>query len=225
MSNFTHNVLVRTAFVAVLVAVSGAAGAAPIKPPAGAIKPPVETGTTPAELALHFEEKTCTAADDRAAIAQALTVARERVAAGLQVATQSPNDPHIARWFGNARRDRVTEVLRAVLAKINAAATLTIGCRTRECEQGQSFAYTYPRAGYVAFCERFFRADLTGEDSRFGTVVHELSHVAAGTDDVELSPGVQAYGRRNATLLASQAPDRAANNADNYEYFIETLAE
>ena len=42
---------------------------------------------------------------------------------------------------------------------------------------------------------------------------------------VPLAPGVQAYGRANATTLARKVPQRAATNADNYEYFIETLAE
>jgi peptidyl-Lys metalloendopeptidase len=210
MSNVTHKILVRTAFVAALVAVSGAAGAAPIKPPVGSANP-----GTPA--ALHFDAKTCNA-DDRAAITEAFTIAQERVAAGLEVIAHNGNDPHIARWFGTAPRAQVATVLQSVLRKLESAGSFTIACNTDYCAQRQPYAYTVESDALVGFCETFFRAGLTGEDSRVGTVVHELSHLAAHTQD-------HAYGRRNAAALATKTPDRAADNADNFEYFIETLAE
>ena len=54
--------------------------------------------------------------------------------------------------------------------------------------------------------------------SRFGAVIHELTHLAAHTQD-------HAYGRTNARTLALKEGTRAANNADTYEYFCETLSE
>jgi peptidyl-Lys metalloendopeptidase len=209
MGNTSHKILVRTTFAAALVAVVGIAHAGPIKPPAG------PDGAAPA--ALNFDVKTCNA-DERAAITEAFTIAKERVAAGLDVIAHNGNDPHIARWFGTAPRERVTEVLQSVLHKLESAGSFTIACDTDYCAQNNPYAYTVPSDAMVGFCTTFFRAALTGEDSRVGTVVHEISHLAAHTGD-------HAYGRRNAATLAVKTPDRAADNADNFEYFIETLSE
>ena len=49
-------------------------------------------------------------------------------------------------------------------------------------------------------------------------MIHELSHLAAHTQD-------HAYSRPNARMLAMKQSNRAANNADSYEYFCETLNE
>ena len=66
------------------------------------------------------------------------------------------------------------------------------------------------------FREAFWAADVTGTDSRGGTLLHELSHfdVVAATDD-------HVYGQAGAAELARTAPDRAVNNADSHEYFGE----
>lgn len=57
---------------------------------------------------------------------------------------------------------------------------------------------------------------MTGTDSRAGTLVHEMSHfnVIANTDDHE-------YGQVAARRLARKNPNKAVNNADNYEYYAE----
>jgi peptidyl-Lys metalloendopeptidase len=47
-------------------------------------------------------------------------------------------------------------------------------------------------------------------------LIHEASHIAGGTRD-------HVYGPQAAAVLAKQDPVRAAENADNYEYFVETL--
>jgi peptidyl-Lys metalloendopeptidase len=57
---------------------------------------------------------------------------------------------------------------------------------------------------------------MEGFDNRWGILIHEASHLAAGTQDF-------VYGPRAALLLAKQDPERAALNADNYEYFVESL--
>jgi peptidyl-Lys metalloendopeptidase len=77
-------------------------------------------------------------------------------------------------------------------------------------------AYAAAGRGLLGLCPAFFRASLTGFDSRWGILVHEVTHLAAGTRD-------HAYGRRAAAVLAKDEPERAAQNADNYEYFLETL--
>ncbi len=78
-------------------------------------------------------------------------------------------------------------------------------------------AYASAGRGLLGLCPAFFRARMTGFDSRWGILVHEVSHLVAGTRD-------HAYGRRSAMALAANEPARAAQNADNFEYFVETLA-
>jgi peptidyl-Lys metalloendopeptidase len=57
---------------------------------------------------------------------------------------------------------------------------------------------------------------MDGTDSRWGILIHEASHLAANTRD-------HAYRPTGALRLAKDNPARAAENADNYEYFVETL--
>jgi hypothetical protein len=57
---------------------------------------------------------------------------------------------------------------------------------------------------------------MDGTDSRWGILIHEASHLAANTRD-------HAYRPNGALMLAKENPARAAENADNYEYFVETL--
>src|SRR5258708_2689285 len=169
-------------------------------------------------VALRFDAKTCSAAE-RASVNEAFAMARQRAAEGLQVAMANPNDPRLARWFGQGQERRVVEVLQAVVRQLDTP-DFTIGCaRSAYCVQRQPMAYTSHADRLVGFCAGFFRSALTGEDSRFGTVIHELSHLAAHTQD-------HAYGRTNARALASaKQGNRAADNADTYEYFVETLRE
>ena len=169
-------------------------------------------------VALRFDAKTCSA-NERAVVNEAFGVARERAAAALQVARNNPNDPRLVRWFGQGQERRVVEVLQAVVRQLDTP-DFTIGCASSAyCVQRQPMAYTSHADRVVGFCAGFFRTALTGEDSRFGTVIHELSHLAAHTQD-------HAYGRTNARALASaKTANRAADNADTYEYFVETLRE
>jgi hypothetical protein len=169
-------------------------------------------------VALRFDAKTCSA-NERASVNEAFATARERAAEALQVARNNPNDPRLIRWFGQGQQPRVVEVLTAVVRQLDTP-DFTIGCASSAyCVQRQPMAYTSHNDRLVGFCAGFFRSALTGEDSRFGTVIHELSHLAAHTQD-------HAYGRTNARALANaKTGNRAADNADTYEYFAETLRE
>jgi hypothetical protein len=170
------------------------------------------------QMALRFDAKTCTA-EERASVNEAFAMARERTAAGLQAALANRNDPRLARWFGDGSRDRVVQVLQSVLRQLDHTDGFTIGCSTTAyCVQNHPMAYTSFGDHVLGFCDGFFRAALTGEDSRFGATIHELTHLAAHTQDF-------AYGRTNAHTLAIKQGERAANNADTYEYYCETLNE
>ena len=56
---------------------------------------------------------------------------------------------------------------------------------------------------------------LSGFDNKMGILTHELSHALAHTDDMT-------YGQSACKELAEKEPHLAFNNADNYEYFVET---
>jgi peptidyl-Lys metalloendopeptidase len=77
------------------------------------------------------------------------------------------------------------------------------------------FAYVYPGGPVeIWFGPLFWRAPMTGTDSKAGTVIHELSHELGVTQD-------HVYGTAAASALALSNPDLAIHNADNYEYFAE----
>jgi len=56
-------------------------------------------------------------------------------------------------------------------------------------------------------------------DSKFQTIVHELTHLILNTDDVEPNP----YGVNNCKVKAATNPDTAKRNADNWAYFVEDM--
>lgn len=80
-----------------------------------------------------------------------------------------------------------------------------------------AFAYVYPSQPYIIhLCNAFWAANVSGTDSRGGTIIHEQSHFTlnGGTQDY-------AYGHTNAKRLATSQPKKAVMNADNHEYFAE----
>jgi len=83
------------------------------------------------------------------------------------------------------------------------------------------YAYVYPADAThtIYLCSAFWPAPTAGGwDTKAGTIIHELSHFnnIGGTGD-------WAYGTAAARNLARTNPTRAVNNADNFEYFSESL--
>jgi hypothetical protein len=75
--------------------------------------------------------------------------------------------------------------------------------------------------------ERFFTQlsrTQSDDQTQIETLIHELSHVAAGTKDMERADHTTnpqpCYGRINALNLAVNFPDQARDNAENYGFFI-----
>jgi peptidyl-Lys metalloendopeptidase len=93
-------------------------------------------------------------------------------------------------------------------------------CDPPDCGSDSVFAYVYPTdtTKTVYLCGAYWKAKLTGYDSQQGVIVHELSHFNAigGTKDY-------AYGVAAAKQLAISSPAKAIANADNYEYYCETV--
>jgi peptidyl-Lys metalloendopeptidase len=71
-------------------------------------------------------------------------------------------------------------------------------------------------------CNGFWRAAGTGIDSRPGVIVHEMTHIAAGTGDRDRE-GRFVYGPTSVQRLATKGDGAAVMVADAHEYFLETL--
>jgi len=120
-------------------------------------------------------------------------------------------------WFGKATEKRQSRVTSTFSNIYDALENKKISYDCSTCTEDGTFAYVYPDEPYNLYlCGSFWSAEVTGTDSRAGTFIHELSHfvVVSGTDDY-------VYGQDDAKKLAKTSPDKAIDNADNYEFFAE----
>jgi len=120
-------------------------------------------------------------------------------------------------WFGKATTKRQQSVTSTFSNIYDALEKKRVSFNCNECTEDATFAYVFPDEEYNLYlCGSFWTADVAGTDSRSGTLIHEVSHflVVAGTDD-------HVYGQDEAKQLAKTSPDKAINNADNYEFFAE----
>lgn len=179
-------------------------------------------------------DASCSTQADRTAVSNAVAVATtwsndayNRVNNNEAVFRRN-GDPVYQTWFGVFSQDRyqrVRAVLDGVRFKLNSGNTLTARCRTNPvdpCDSADVIAATYVNArGDIEawFCTAFFALPpRVGFDTQAGSVVHELTHSIGHTADI---PG--GYGPVGARDLATDHPDQAVENADNYEYYEEQM--
>ena len=125
-------------------------------------------------------------------------------------------------WFGKAdskRQKKVTDGFTKIYDVFeNKDISFDCGtCKNDKDMYASTYAYVYPNAQYeVYLCGAFWNSSRTGTDTQAGTLIHEVSHfsVVAGTNDY-------AYGQADAQKLAKESPEKAVNNAENYDYFAE----
>ena len=124
-------------------------------------------------------------------------------------------------WFGKADSKRQKIVTKGFNKIYDAFENkdISFNCGTCRKDEGYEglYAYVYPNSAYeVYLCGAFWKSSRTGTDTQAGTLIHEVSHftAVAGTDDF-------AYGQEDAKSLAKKSPDKAVNNAENYDYFAE----
>jgi len=119
-------------------------------------------------------------------------------------------------WFGLSvpiHQNQVTKSLQRIYDTLDRE-KLKFDCET--CTYN-AFAYVYPDKPYdIYLCGAFWEAEVSGTDSKAGTLIHEVSHFnkVADTNDY-------AYGQSRVKSLAKTSPDRSIKNADSYEYFSE----
>jgi hypothetical protein len=67
------------------------------------------------------------------------------------------------------------------------------------------------------------KIDASGwKQSQLNTLIHELSHLLLGTEDVVGASG-ESYGTQRAEALAKANPSGAQNNAENWGIFVEAI--
>lgn len=207
------------AFALLLLATVPACAAAPPAPsaPAPAVIAAPPEGKPPPALrhAADIQGPACVA-EHRAMVEEAMPVARARAAEALRFAREQPEHAHLRRWFGTAPHAEVVLRLERIAAWLDQPPAFKLLCNDPAGCRGWRMAYAAPTRRIIGLCPGFFRAAMEGFDSRWGTLLHEASHLAAGTGD-------HAYGQEAALILAKADPARAAENADNYEYFAESL--
>ncbi len=123
------------------------------------------------------------------------------------------DDAHYREWFGTQTAQRL-QIVRDHYTKLRDAmqsTTFTYDLTGSGCG-GSVFAYTFKGTTTVWMCDLFWSAPPVGTDSKAGTVVHELTHAVAFTDDIT-------YGQSNCRQLAINNPDNAVKNADSHEYY------
>lgn len=119
-------------------------------------------------------------------------------------------------WLGAGPTGKARARLVATAERLRPERRPPWNCNPQVCAGRTVFGVANLARGTITLCPLFFNARNEGFDSRPGVILHEVSHLAAGTLDI-------AYGRTAALALARKQPDRAAINADNLEYFVETL--
>ncbi|KAG8721302.1 hypothetical protein FRC09_008105 [Ceratobasidium sp. 395] len=141
--------------------------------------------------------------------------------ANTYLAGISSGTARYTNWFGNFTVSGYNDVL-SRYQKIGTDATESrydcAACITHpKINFNTTYAYVNRRAPETIYlCGVFWRAPVTGTNSRAGTIVHENSHfiVNGGARD-------HTYGHRCSMQLARSSPTTAIDNADNIEYFAE----
>lgn len=173
-----------------------------------------------AALPAHAEVKAATVfngcnTEQRAALRSALENVDRDVGTVLDRIRQGTIDDYWRTWYGTGDRSRVTHILTLIQDRLKNPGTLILACAERDCDNNMM---GYAETGLISVCPDFFRSPpRDAYDSQMGTLVHELSHALAHTED-------HGYGPSDARRLAAQDPAKAVENADNVEYFTEAVS-
>jgi hypothetical protein len=155
-----------------------------------------------------------------------LAVATQMAAASAAAVGDTPT---YSKWFGtyaSANAERVRAVLKQVHARL-ISQRLAFVCSTKSDETcGEAYAWVLPATDVIRLCSGYFSLPSIdrahgGEDinygSREGTLIHEISHAVADTED----PCISWVDCRS---LAARSAADAINSANSYESFAEDIA-
>lgn len=152
-------------------------------------------------------------------IRDAVKRAKELVVTALK-ALRAPKDTKhkklIKKHFKSTKRDVIEEAIenyQAILSGLNGSVSIDV-----ENQDKERRAYVKTLLGSAAFSDIYLCAPWfkQGADKRAGTIVHEMSHKEAGTDD-------NAYYKSNGRAYQALDAKDSVNNADSYQYFALNL--
>lgn len=125
---------------------------------------------------------------------------------------------HFKKYFGTDSEEARQEII----DRTKKAKAVLKGAKLKQsdgdCDEAYACVYADDKNHTIYLGEAYESAPLKGENSKAGTLIHEVSHFddVGGTED-------HAYGVDDAKTLAEKNSTKALNNADNYEYYFETL--
>ena len=129
------------------------------------------------------------------------------------------NDSRLyTRWFGTDFTDSVHKKYKKMDQTMEDG--ITINLRPYIGDLYGFFKLRYPEE--ISLCGLYYKAPMKGKNSKMGIIVHEMSHAAAGTDDIVIDRKKQ-YGHKKCLRLAKDNQIKARMNADNFEYYSEEL--
>ncbi len=129
-------------------------------------------------------------------------------------ASMRPPDSLYTTWFGRYNPNRYSYVM-ANYSRVYYsmwADQYTIDYTGTGCTSSNLIAYTKPGTREIYLCQAFWTLPMSGLDSKIETLIHEDTHVMAGTFDTR-------YGITNCEALAKSNPFAAVHNADNYGFY------
>lgn len=123
------------------------------------------------------------------------------------------------RWFGKTDDASKKKILSRIDKMLELNKTFKVEqFKPASPEKDGRFAYVYPtdKTRSVYIDKAFHNAPAKGKDSKAGAISHEMSHFdsVGGTKDHQ-------YGPSKCKKLAEKDPDKALDNADSFEYFLE----
>jgi Lysine-specific metallo-endopeptidase len=129
-----------------------------------------------------------------------------------------PLDAIYQTWFGAHTASRFSTVVSNLdeIVTTFEDSDIAYDCDGPAC-QPSWIAYVFSGGELKVFlCSGFWSAGTTGFDTQWGTLIHEVSHEVASTND-------NAYGQTACQNLAVSDPDAAVDNADSYQLFVEEV--
>jgi hypothetical protein len=133
---------------------------------------------------------------------------------------QSPTgSPDYIVWFGKSVSIRFEKIVKHFrdIHHVQLNEEITYNLTGNGCKPSW-YAYTYKGSRTIWLCTGFWNTNNSDIfDSRYGTIIHEFSHAVCDTEDL-------IYSTAACELLAINDPGKAIINADNHEYFAETIA-
>jgi hypothetical protein len=153
----------------------------------------------------------CTA-EQLGVIGAAYRLAELRIVESIAFLDRNPQHRLTNRLFADAQRKTIRQSLTLTQAALVAGRRPESRCNAAACE-ADVVAFTMHDATWVNFCPIFFRLPAEGEQSRYGTVIHEVSHIVAHTRDA-------AYGPANLDLAKEHA-EITPLNAQSLQLFVE----